>query len=921
MTRLTHSARARSQGHKARLALALRAARMARPGCPSSGGSGSGVTLGEDAGALAARLESAVGIASQLAEHNRALMRQAAVSEAAPGAVGGAPAAAAAGKVRVPRSSGSLQGQRSPSPEDRRGGGGGGGGNEDAASPSAAAAEAQSLRIALRESREDVLELRRQLAEERAAAEAAGGGTAVHEEGASAEASALARAHAQSARLRDELSSAQARCGGAERSLEAERASLAAFKANHAAVLRQLEATHARLAAERAATARLGREEARCQAEGARCGELEALLAQSRREAAELAAENQAHLGAALAAPSRAAELRAARAALAESARGRAVAEGSLADARRLLLLYGCSAEAAVQGAPPQPGEDYRSVRAEREALRAAAARLRVELAASQEALDLLRTSPPSPSPPPPPPQQQQHAGASMPPLLPVGGREWAEAEEERGRLSLLAGTQAAQLAAREKEAGLLLAQLGELREELALARAAAAGADAEAQLARAQADEADAAAALTREEAAQERERAQADAHQAAAAAAAATAALTEALPPATPEPADAAAGVDEDYGLGPGENILELTVHELTLERTALRGEQQPTTFLTVDFFEHETQATPLVAGFAASVAQTYEFVVLVDSMFIQFMELDCLRVDLNVAHGLDFRTLGALAFPLRRILDAAPARAGEHHLEQFRAPNGDVIGTLTLSMRLLKPISDALRLYRSLPPFEWMAPAAGGTATADATRQGRTSFEFVPSAPAPARPLPPPPSPPPPPPAAASGTREFAEDEGGPPAELLDDTTSVTVALSHVQLRQPAVWASRTAFWLVFDFLSEVFAEEDQRTDRVAMLPDGLLPFTFEQSYPVGAGSYPAAAAALRSAMAEGGSASALQVVLVADGGAVGFTKFTFDDLRRGDGDGRDAELELHDAQGEALGTLHLRVHAAEALAAAL
>ena len=730
------------------------------------------------------------------------------------------------------------------------------------------------------------------------------------------------------ARLRSALTTAHAREEALRQRSEADAASLAAFKANHAAVLRQLEATHTRLAAERAAVGRLTHqlEEGGRGAGGSgtsRIAELEATVEALRAENSAVSAENKRLVDTALVAPNRAAELRAARAALAECARGKAQAEGALADAKRILLAYGADLTA---GGPPLPGEDYRAVRADRDALKSAAAKLRVELEAAQEALNLLRAHPPPSAVPPP--------AAHSATLLPVvTDEQWQEAVEEKARLGEQVATLDAQLVAKEKHISLLDAQVEDLRAEVAHLRAHVALGDATAAEKQARAEEEAACAAADRERAAAT-----------AAAVAEATAAAVKRQqppPPSTPPPPpppqqqpvrrdpfamsdfddvrasaaapqpppppppaapaveeDDAAGEEDDIpGLGPDENIAELHLEHLTLEKTALRGESNPNTFLTVDFFEHETQATPLAAGWSVDLSQTFEFVVAVDNLFIQFMELDCLRLDLHVAHGLDFRTVGSAAWPLRRVLDVPRGQrareAATSHAVQFRATNGEVVATLGLRMRLVRPVTEALRLYRALPAFDF-----GIGRISEAKREARMSFQFAGPRPSLG--------------ALAVDTASAAE-------------STVTIAVERVTLLPHAARAASLRNCAVaFDFLGTVFSEEDQRTGVASHAGDGQLRFGWRRSYNVAPTTAPAAWRALRAAVADNDGTAAVAFVLLADAQGqapqeVGFARLTFASLMR-DGDARDVELVLTDEDGNDLGALTVSVLASQALHAA-
>jgi First C2 domain of RPGR-interacting protein 1 len=777
---LANAASRDAKAVKARLAVALRAARSARWGAtPAMSDNGSamhedGDTRHED---LMARLEHALSVASELAVENRSLragiMPASAVEKEVHGEttsmlmtgahteVDGRPATSA-GLSRA-QVYGSGTASTSPAAAGARPGTRAGGGirprhgdhsfNDNAGAPPPLSppstppgaahrdndAAVIQLQSALRESQDECAALRRQLRDLQDR----------HQQ------PAVPVDDGTTARLRSAVAAAQAREEALRQRSEADAAALAAFKANHSAVLRQLEATHARLAAERAAVARLTHQvDDLGGARGvggldgrSRVAELEAQLEALRSDKEALSSENKRLLETALAVPSRAAELRAVRAALADCARGKAQAEGALADSRRLLLAYGAD---ATTGAPPAPGEDYRSVRSERDAARAVAARLRVELEAAQEALNLLRSTPP-----PSPTASPVNVAHSLPP---VTYEQWQDALEERARLNEQVETLDAQLVAKDKQIALLDARLDDVLAEVAHLRAHAEAGHTAAAEHKARKEEAAAIEAADRErEAEAEAARRLQQGRQVHAAGSSQAPSMPQSssphdrgrpdpfavstvddlsprpdAPPAavdavrSAEVDDGAGEADDIPGLGPDENILELHLLHLFIEKTALRGESNPSTFLTVDFFEHETQATPLAAGWSVDVNQTYEFVVAVDNLFIQFMELDCLRLDLHVAHGLDFRTVGSAAWPLRRVLDVPKGQrsrgAAESHDVQFRSTSGEVVATLGLHMRLVRPVTEALRLYRALPSFDF-----GIGRISEAKREARLSFQF--------------------------------------------------------------------------------------------------------------------------------------------------------------------------------------------------
>lgn len=179
------------------------------------------------------------------------------------------------------------------------------------------------------------------------------------------------------------------------------------------------------------------------------------------------------------------------------------------------------------------------------------------------------------------------------------------------------------------------------------------------------------------------------------------------------------AAGWADDADGLLEGEHIFEIRLHGLSLERSV--GEN-PDTFVTMDFFEHETQATPLAKGLTPSLDLKYEFVVRMDSFFLQYMDLDDMRLELNKAAGLDFVTIGLALFPLRRVLEDVESGAAlkgtpPTHFVDFYGAGGEVVGTVRLSAFFRRPVMEQLRQYRKLPaPKKGLGGGAWGAGLAE-------------------------------------------------------------------------------------------------------------------------------------------------------------------------------------------------------------
>ena len=69
-------------------------------------------------------------------------------------------------------------------------------------------------------------------------------------------------------------------------------------------------------------------------------------------------------------------------------------------------------------------------------------------------------------------------------------------------------------------------------------------------------------------------------------------------------------------------GENIFELRLLGVDIDGGMI-GEDNPATFNTVDFFEHETQATAVHQGLAVTANHTLQYIVKVDDFFLEYLD----------------------------------------------------------------------------------------------------------------------------------------------------------------------------------------------------------------------------------------------------------------------------------------------------------
>lgn len=156
-------------------------------------------------------------------------------------------------------------------------------------------------------------------------------------------------------------------------------------------------------------------------------------------------------------------------------------------------------------------------------------------------------------------------------------------------------------------------------------------------------------------------------------------------------------------DEGLRPGENALELEVHAVNLEREAdlWDSDEGPKEVLVaVDFFEHDTQATPLGAGLRPDVAVSLQLDAKEDAFFARYLWQGTVRLELCTNPPVDgeanLATVAIAAIPLRRLAEeGARGLWGGFQTEVFfrEGTQGAVVGSARVGIRLAKPMDRAL------------------------------------------------------------------------------------------------------------------------------------------------------------------------------------------------------------------------------------
>eukprot|EP00741_Cyanophora_paradoxa_P015136 tig00020848_g14607.t1 len=161
-----------------------------------------------------------------------------------------------------------------------------------------------------------------------------------------------------------------------------------------------------------------------------------------------------------------------------------------------------------------------------------------------------------------------------------------------------------------------------------------------------------------------------------------------------------------DFDPDLKEGENMVEIVLEDAMFDRNVFEDESV-STFFTWDFYEHETQATPVIPGLSPIYSFASQYVVVVDEFFLQFLSSQRMLLELHQANGLDFERIGQSEINLSDLLEAGGKKHATANVLSVSDRNV-VLGTVHFSMRLRHPIASSLKVFEETRKDPFAPPA---------------------------------------------------------------------------------------------------------------------------------------------------------------------------------------------------------------------
>jgi protein fantom len=164
------------------------------------------------------------------------------------------------------------------------------------------------------------------------------------------------------------------------------------------------------------------------------------------------------------------------------------------------------------------------------------------------------------------------------------------------------------------------------------------------------------------------------------------------------------------------PGENLLEVFVVSGSFaagpgargpgaimfngESVALTGDS--TTFVMCDFYDYETQTTPLLVGQTPQYNFSATYKLETDHFFLRYLSTDSLVLEVNLARNADFQLIAQCTLPLRELLDEAGEKSWPE-APMLSVRDGSIIGTLNIQIKLAVPVTELFQLYLKENPEE--------------------------------------------------------------------------------------------------------------------------------------------------------------------------------------------------------------------------
>ncbi|CAF0822799.1 unnamed protein product [Rotaria sordida] len=159
----------------------------------------------------------------------------------------------------------------------------------------------------------------------------------------------------------------------------------------------------------------------------------------------------------------------------------------------------------------------------------------------------------------------------------------------------------------------------------------------------------------------------------------------------------------IEEAIELERGQNLIEIHISRASFNERALEffgKNNEPSTFCSIEFFEHELQMTPIVRGRIPEYHFTAQYIVNVDDFLLYYLQKEYTLIELHQTVGQSFQTIATCKLSLKQLIEGNQGRLhGTAKLIASHQNNIDIgtFGVIEYWIRLRVPMEQAFRLLK--------------------------------------------------------------------------------------------------------------------------------------------------------------------------------------------------------------------------------
>lgn len=159
----------------------------------------------------------------------------------------------------------------------------------------------------------------------------------------------------------------------------------------------------------------------------------------------------------------------------------------------------------------------------------------------------------------------------------------------------------------------------------------------------------------------------------------------------------------IEDAIELERGQNLIEIHISRASFNERALEyfGKSiDPSTFCSIEFFEHELQMTPIIKGRTPEYNFTAQYIVNVDDFLLYYLQKEYTLIELHQTVGQSFQTIATCKLSLKQLIEGNQGRLhGTARLIASHQNNIDIgtFGAIEYWVRLRVPMEQAFRLLK--------------------------------------------------------------------------------------------------------------------------------------------------------------------------------------------------------------------------------